>query len=290
VSDPTRRFAFVQLDFPGLVGLQDGRYLVRDHMGEAREVLVVGNLGAPPARRRLARRARPTPADPGAGPPHVPLTRLTIVRPEPLGDEVEAARWLEGTARDAESQAALVAEAIAVVNRAVHAYRLAAQEASGGDLSADRAVAIRIGHGSGGRLVDGAYEAAIELPLEVSRRRRSEVLYPQERVAAVLGGHEELRASETLLLRARADLDQGRAREAALQLRAGLAALLAELGPDAPTEQHKDLDALAERREAVERAANAAAAGPPPAELLTEADETLALCERIVRRRRVLER
>ena len=45
----------------------------------------------------------------------------------------------------------------------------------------------------------------------------------------MLGGRERLDACETLLLRARADLDAGRPREAALQLRVGLEALLVEL-------------------------------------------------------------
>ena len=45
----------------------------------------------------------------------------------------------------------------------------------------------------------------------------------------MLGGRERVDVCETLLLRARADLDAGREREAALQLRVGLEALLAEL-------------------------------------------------------------
>ena len=45
----------------------------------------------------------------------------------------------------------------------------------------------------------------------------------------MLGGRERIDACETLLLRARADLDAGRDREAALQLRVGLEALLVEL-------------------------------------------------------------
>ena len=46
-----------------------------------------------------------------------------------------------------------------------------------------------------------------------------EALRPTERVAGVLAGRESVAACELLLLRARADLDAGRAREAAMQLR-----------------------------------------------------------------------
>ena len=51
---------------------------------------------------------------------------------------------------------------------------------------------------------------------------------------------------------------QGRAREAALQLRAGLAALLAEPTSGAGAAQREDLDAIAARRSEVERLADAA--------------------------------
>ena len=49
-------FQFVQLDVPGRIGLDDGRYLIRES-GEGdgpgdETVLVVQTLGAPPAGRR----------------------------------------------------------------------------------------------------------------------------------------------------------------------------------------------------------------------------------------------
>ena len=52
---------------------------------------------------------------------------------------------------------------------------------------------------------------------------------PEERFAALLGGREQALACEELVLRARADLDAGREREAALEARVALEALLAEL-------------------------------------------------------------
>jgi hypothetical protein len=58
------------------------------------------------------------------------------------------------------------------------------------------------------------------------RRRGSD---PQERVAALLSGRDVALACEELALRARADLERGRGREAALQLDAALRAALAEL-------------------------------------------------------------
>src|SRR3954447_25217845 len=86
-------FRFVQLDIPGRLGLDDGRYLLRPAGGGPDDddtVLVVQTMGAPPAGARPwapppggggpRRRGRnPQPADPQDGPPEVPITRLTVV-------------------------------------------------------------------------------------------------------------------------------------------------------------------------------------------------------------------
>jgi hypothetical protein len=106
-------------------------------------------------------------------------------------------------------------------------------------------------------------------------------------VAAVLGGREAMAPSETLILRARLDLDQGRAREAALQLRVGLEALLRDGGVGAEDRQADDLASLAERRDGVVEAANQALRGDPDPARVAELDETVAICERVLRRRRV---
>src|SRR3954462_8558700 len=74
-------FRFVQLDIPGRLGLDDGRYLVRPAGGDEDDddtVLVVQTMGTPPAGRRPPRRRRrPHPADPRDAPPEVPITRRT---------------------------------------------------------------------------------------------------------------------------------------------------------------------------------------------------------------------
>jgi hypothetical protein len=112
---------------------------------------------------------------------------------------------------------------------------------------------------------------------------------PQERVAAVLGGRERPDVCETLLLRARADLDAGRQREAALQLRVGLEALLAELGGLKDDAGHaEDVATLRENRREAVAAAEAALAGELPPERLVQVEALLGICERVLRRRRVL--
>ncbi len=90
-----QRFPFVQFDLAGTVGLEDGRYLGR----EPERVLVVRVSGLPAPRRRRLRRAKPTEAQPGARVETVPLTSLTAIRPESLGDEDAASRLARDLAR-----------------------------------------------------------------------------------------------------------------------------------------------------------------------------------------------
>ncbi len=127
-------------------------------------------------------------------------------------------------------------------------------------------MAVRIGYGSGDEVAAGRFTAAREVDVWATgasrRRRRAEELRPQERTAAVLGGRERIDACETLLLRARADLDAGRDREAALQLRVGLEALLVELVGAVKDPGHdEDMATLAARRSEAGDAANMALKG-----------------------------
>ena len=286
-------FGFAQLEFAGPLSLADGRYLVRDGRADGAEsVLVVQTLGAPrpPSRRRR----RPRAADPNATAEPLPLARVTAIRAfAPFASEAEAERWLEQTSAGEESAELIVADGLALLNRALHAQSVAAADPYGQELTAERAAAVRIGYGSGEQTADGAYAAAREIDVRAGgasrRQRRQEDLRPQERVAAVLGGRERIDACEPLLLRARADLEAGREREAALQLRVGLEALLAELGDALEDPGHqKDLGELRERRKEVGEAANQALNGDLDATHAWSVRELLELSERVIRRRRVL--
>jgi hypothetical protein len=278
-----QRFPFVQFDLAGTVGLEDGRYLGR----EPERVLVVRVSGLPAPRRRRLRRAKPTEAEPGARVKTVPLTSLTAIRPDPLGDEDAATAWLETLRDDRRAMEAVIADALLLINEAVHASRTATLDAHRADIDSEHALAIRIGFGAGDELADGRWEEAIEIP-HGERRRRAEVLRPQERIAAVLGARERVAACELLLLRARADVDAARTREAALQVRVGLEALLAERSAFATSGQQQDLAALDERRTITGEAANEALLDELSEGRTTEVVETLKLCERVLRRKRAL--
>jgi len=151
---------------------------------------------------------------------------------------------------------------------------------------------VRIGYGSGDEVAAGRFTLAREVDVRGGRRgraRREDELRPQERVAAVLGGREQIDACEPLLLRARADLDGGRPREAALQLRVGLEALLVELAGALVDPGHEeDMAALEARKHEAGEAASAALRGELDADHRRNVAELLELSERVIRRRRVL--
>jgi hypothetical protein len=290
LTEDPKLFGFAQLDFAGLLAVGDGRYVLRD--GERERVLVLETLGAPPPTRRRRRRAKE--ADSEAEPPTLPLTRTTLVRAfEPFSTTEEALRWVESSVVEEETVDRLLEEAIGALNLALHGHAVASANPLPQAMTPHLAVAIRIGYGSGPEVADGEFSAAREIDVRAGggsrRQRHAEEMRPQERLAAALGGRERFDACETLLLRARADLDAGRTREAALQLRVGLEALLAEL-PDAVADpgHDEDMATIESRRQEAGDLANAALTGDLDPTQLQVVDELLSTCERVLRRRRVL--
>jgi hypothetical protein len=217
-------------------------------------VVVIGALEAP--RRRRPGRRRPRAAPPGTVPEAVEVTRATVIATDPIPDD-RAHEWLQEAVRDRE---ATVGDALALLNRAIHGHRLAAADPYAGEVSEAKAMATRVGYGSGEQVADGDWEEARELPAPT--RKRSMLLAPQQRLAALLSGRDVALACEDLALRARLDFDQGRGREAALQLSLALDTALAELeGWRASAPVASRLDELRGHREAVAAAAAGALQG-----------------------------
>jgi hypothetical protein len=231
---------------------------------------VLGTLGAP--ERHWLRDRRPREVD-EAPPEPVPTSRATVVRPEPFASREAASAWLAGLRRDSDARDTELERALAILNRALRAQRAAAADPYVPDVSAERALVVRLGYGSGAALADGRFGEALELPRSGARRVKRSMGAPEERFAALLGGHEQVLAAEELVLRARADLDAGRDREAALQARVAIEALIAETGTDT----------LEPKRETVIAAAAAALAGDRPEGV----DEAVAAMEALLHRRRL---
>jgi hypothetical protein len=285
----TQLFGFTQLDFAGSLVVADGRYLARDELGE--RVLVIETLAASPGRLRR-RRARESRAE--TAPPALPLSRVTVVHAhEPFADQAAAAAWLERLRSDEASLDDAIAVGTTLINRALHAHAVASGEPLVQTVAPERTVAMRAGYGSGEEVAEGEFSAALEVDSASSpksrRQRRDAELRPQERFAAIFGGREQGDACETLLLRTRADLDAGRRREAALQLRVGLEALLVELENVLSDPDHvEDMAVLRERRQEAGELANQALRGDLDPDQVAALRDLLERSERVIRRRRVL--
>jgi hypothetical protein len=267
VSARTGLFRFAQVELPWPLGPPDGRYLVRaEEPVPARtdvpptHVLVFATLGAP-ERRRLGPRRRERNAQPEPEPMAVATSRATVIEVGAPLPAPQAQAWLAGAGED-DLEAGL-----AVLNRALHAFRIITADPYLRPVGRAQALIARIGFGAGEEVAEGRWTAAKELNMPEGRRRRSRILAPQARLAALLGAREAALACEELALRARSDIDLGRPREAALQLLVALDAALAELAADPHSGQLSErLGELRGQREPVAAAAQAALSGPLSAE------------------------
>jgi len=216
------RASFVQLELAGKIGLPEGRYLVRE--GEVERVLIVQELDAPRPKRGGRRRARPV--APGE-PEQVPVTRVTVTGVS-FDDAAAGSAWLKEAIRNRERGTRELRDATRIVNRALSALRAEARDPLVQEIGATKALAIRLGHGTGDELAEGRWTEASQLAQP--RRGRLDDVESQSRVAAVLAGRDEVHPAETLIQRARLDAQQGRNAEARYGLQAARAALREEQG------------------------------------------------------------
>ena len=243
-------------------------------------MVVLRTLGAPQRRlrgRRRPRRVRQADATP------VPTARATLVRPSPFESVDEAARWLRGLGRDTAVRDSTVAADLRVLNSVMRAYRLASADPHAPTVSRRGALAVRVGYGPGEEVADGRFAEAFELPIEDAGLRRRGGDVPEQRMAAILGCRESPFVAEDLTLRARADLDAQRPREAALQCRIALESAVVEAGASGSGSADAGLE---DRRGVIGQAANAALHGDPSPELQAAVEETLTQIEALLRRLR----
>ncbi len=262
---------------PWRVGPADGRYVLRGHAGVPEHVLVVTTTTAQrPLRRRVGRAPRPAPAV-----ATVDVGRATLIAADPL--TVDAETWLRE--HDVEAD---VAAALRTMNRVIDVHRVAAADAAVPPLTRSACLLVRVGTGAGDQVAHGRWHHAVSVapPAETERRDRAAVLRPQERLGAVLAGRDVALACELLTLRARADADAGRWREAAFQLRVALEAVLAELLPwSGQGDIDERLAELRTLRGAVGDAANAALQGGLDAARIADLGRVLERVEAALRAR-----
>jgi hypothetical protein len=239
-------------------------------------VIVLRTQGAPQRgvfRGRSPRRREAADVEP------VPTSRVTVVRATRFGGLDEAVAWLARLRREREALEREATDAARAVNRFLRAHRAAATDPYAREISPEHALVVRVGYGDGDQVAEGQYAAAYELPRKPAVSRKREDLSPAERLAALMGGRDELLACEELVLRARADIDADRPREAALQTRVALEAAIAELGDEGA--------GLAADRGPVGEAANAALGGDPEEELQEAVAQAVARMEFALRKRRL---
>jgi hypothetical protein len=245
-------------------------------------VLVLATLGTQERRNLLpARRQRKAQLEPEPSP--VVTARATVIDVgDPLPDADQARAWLDAAGEDE------MAAGLAVLNRALHAHRLAAADPHAHGVGREDPLVARLGYGAGEQVADGLWTDARELLDSASRgvRRRRRVPAAQARFAALLTGRQAALACEELALRARLDVDAGRDRAAALQVLIALDAALAELPaePAAPALVER-LDELRGLRDGVAAASQAALAGPLDGSARKVVAHGLARVEAILRAR-----
>ncbi|UTI65407.1 hypothetical protein NBH00_04140 [Paraconexibacter antarcticus] len=270
-------FLAVQFEFTHAIGPHAGRYVVAhpravDAAGAAlrsdeltrrqrlsgqtmaagtADVLAVTLVAAAAAsatpRGRIRRRSRE--ADVAAAPADVPLILATFIRgTEPMAD-AEADALLLRIAEDDDAQQAWVADGLRVLNQAIRGYRAGSRDPYVTEVAQRDARATRIGYGTTDSLPDGRFTRAAVLPPPIgAKASREERLQPSETTADVLAGRTSILEGEDLLLRAYTDLDHGRTRAAALQVRAAVHLLELEFADvEGGRSLRADFEALAAR-------------------------------------------
>lgn len=181
-----------------------------------------------------------------------------MIRAQPFASEADAEAWLEGLRGDDDAREAETADALRRLNRAIRAQRAAAGDPYLREVSLAQALVLRLGYGPGDSVAFGRFTQAWEPPREREKTKRS-MDTPEARFAALVGARDRAGVAEDLVLRARLDVDAGHLREAALQARVALEALLTESGPELSDKPRAELEA---DREPVAAAAAAALRGP----------------------------
>lgn len=242
-------------------------------------ILVLRTLGAPERRLLRSRRGRDIEQ---AEPEPVPTSRATIIRPDAFADVDQAEAWLAQMRADEDKLEAEMARALAVLNRALHAHRAARADVAARDVTREAGLVARMGFGSGDLVAEGRFTQAWEIP-RTARAVKRTMEAPDQRFAALLSGRESPLACEELVLRARADADAGRTREAALQARIALESLLSEM-KKLPESRREALD---QDRHAVGQAANAALRGPVGPDAAARVEDAIGRMEAALRAHRV---
>lgn len=244
----------IQLEFTHAIGPTPGLYVVDvgadddpadaaagaalPHLGDlfgvsrtegSADVLVITVTEAAPARRSLGQltgRRRTADVQPGGSRPVSILTATYAFASQPLSDARQAGEAYEHLRADPDEAVPLVEYTLHVVNRAIGAFRVAAQDPYAVEVAPEDPRAVRVLIATADQIRLGEWEQAFTLTgprrRHLSREARAKSLRPSEAVAQLLAENLESDPVELHLLRAQLDLDHHRIPSALAELHCAL--------------------------------------------------------------------
>jgi hypothetical protein len=259
-------FPFVQLEFTHALGPDAGRDVIAgdeagassaeavpDGIGRA-DLLLIQVVGARTASEGGIIRRRTRAARPEKDPEPVPLALAMLIRARArAGSERDAQALLRKIDSSEAEQESWIGAALDDLNQAIRAYRAAAVDPYVTEVTRSDPRRVRIGYGTGAEVYDGNWTAAITIPAPRGPRlSRGDRLGPTEAVAGVLSRRAFALDCEDLAMRALLDVDRGRTRAAAVQLRAAFELFWAEISNEiSPADVAKRIEALRAREKDV---------------------------------------
>lgn len=247
--------------------------------------------GLPPARRR---RRRPRKATVTEASVEVTISVVTVIRADqPFSGESEAEAWLDRL-DDSDYTGELLGDAVGALDRVRAADASSRGIPFGTPTDIGSILAARIGYGEGDQVASGRFLEALDVDARggtrEKRRERLARTGPLARTAAVLGGRETSTACEVMVPRIRMDLEVGNDAAGRLAIASAIGATISELEFAVEDDDHEqDLDRLEQLLPGlgeISARAGEGAGGPDDLKLVEEA---LAVAERVIRRRQILD-
>ena len=257
-------FPFVQFEFTHALGPDPGRYVLSGEAGDAgttsaqgignADLMLVQVVGARAASEGGIIRRRTRVARAGKDTDPVPLALVMVIRATAkAGSDRDAQALLRKLDSSEVEQETWIAAALDDLNLAIRAYRAASVDPYVTEVTRVDPRRVRIGYGTGAEVHDGDWSAAITVPApRAPRLSRGDRLGPTEAVAGVLSRRAFALDCEDLAMRALLDVDRGRTRAAAVQLRAAFELFWAEISNEiSPADVAKRIEALRGREQVV---------------------------------------
>lgn len=219
---------------------------------------------------------------------------VTVIRAdEPLAGETAGNAWLDRLGEQ-EFTDELLDDTLFTLDRVRAADAAASGLPFGTPTTIGQILAARVGYGDGDQVASGRFIEAFDIDARGGtggvKRERLARTRPTARTAAILGRREHASACELLIPRIRLDLNTGNPAAAALAIGPAVEATVAELEFAVEDEGHEaDLDQLEGLLPELTRISGLAASGNLDPADLPSIEQGLAIAERVIRRRRILD-